>query len=223
MNLKFAAILFDLDGVIADSEPMWNDIDSAMLKTYGVEYAGEHKHQILGTSFTVALNFYREQFKIRADLEEMMLRRRDIARDFYAERIPIFDSAPQVLAALKKQNFTLGLATSSISDLVKPFLQRHDLNQYFAAITTGEEVENGKPAPDIYLAAARKAKAEPQDCLVVEDALAGLEAGRAAGMTTVAIPDARWVDVSLFPHRADGVLDDLGQLPNWIARYTVTT
>ena len=199
MNQKFAAILFDLDGVIADSEPMWNDIDSAMLQTYGIEYAGEHKHQILGTSFTVALNFYRDKFKIRAEIEEMMLRRRDIARDFYAERIPIFNSAPQVLAALKKQNFKIGLATSSISDLVLPFLKCHDLNQYFDAITTGEEVENGKPAPDIYLAAARKAGAEPSACLVVEDAIAGLQAGRAAGMTTVAIPDARWVDVNLFP------------------------
>lgn len=217
---KFAAILFDLDGVIADSEPMWNDIDSAMLQTYGIEYAGEHKHQILGTSFSVALNFYRETFNIRAEIEEMMLRRRDIARDFYAERIPIFESAPQVLAALKKQNFTLGLATSSIADLVLPFLKRHDLNQYFDAFTTGEEVEHGKPAPDIYLAAAHKANAEPQRCLVVEDALAGLQAGRAAGMTTVAIPDARWVDVSLFPDRADGVLDDLVQLPDWISRYT---
>ena len=219
MNSKFAAILFDLDGVIADSEAMWNDIDSAMLKTYGIEYAGEHKRQILGTSFAVALGFYREKFNIRAEIEAMMLRRRDIARDFYAERIPIFDSAPQVLAALKKQNYVIGLATSSISDLVLHFLKRHDLNQYFDAITTGEEVENGKPAPDIYLTAARKAGAEPQRCLVVEDAIAGLEAGRTAGMTTVAIPDARWVDVSLFPSRADGVLDELAQLPEWIARY----
>ncbi len=223
MNQKFSAILFDLDGVIADSEPMWNDIDSAMLKTYGIEYAGEHKHQILGTSFPVALNFYRETFGIRAELEEMMLRRRDIARDFYAERIPIFDSAPQVLAALQAQHYAIGLATSSISDLVLPFLKRHDLNRFFDAITTGEEVEHGKPAPDIYLAAARKANAKPERCLVVEDALAGLQAGRAAGMTTVAIPDARWVDVSLFPDRADGVLDDLVQLPDWIKRYTVTT
>lgn len=219
MNQKFAAILFDLDGVIADSEPMWNDIDGTMLATYGIEYAGEHKHQILGTSFTVALNFYRETFGIRAPIEEMLLRRRDIAREFYAERIPLFAGAPQVLAALKKQNFIIGLATSSISDLVLPLLKRHDLNRFFDAITTGEEVEQGKPAPDIYLAAARKVDAEPQQCLVVEDALAGLQAGRAAGMTTVAIPDARWVDVSLFPDRAEGVLDDLVQLPDWIARY----
>ena len=219
MNQKIDAILFDLDGVIADSEAMWNDIDSAMLKTYGIEYTGEHKKQILGTSFAVALGFYRETFNIRAEIEEMTLKRRDIARDFYAERIPIFPDAPQVLAALKKQNFTIGLATSSISDLVLPFLKRHDLNQYFDAITTGEEVENGKPAPDIYLTAARKAVAEPERCLVVEDAIAGLAAGRAAGMTTVAIPDARWGDVSLFPERADGVLDELAQLPQWIARY----
>ncbi len=219
MNQKFAAILFDLDGVIADSEPMWNDIDSAMLQTYGIEYAGEHKHRILGTSFSVALNFYRETFNIRAEIEEMMLRRRDIARDFYAEKIPIFQSAPQVLATLKKQNYVIGLATSSIADLVLPFLKRHDLNRYFDAITTGEEVENGKPAPDIYLAAARKVDTEPQQCLVVEDALAGLQSGRAAGMTTVAIPDARWVDVTLFPGRADGILDELAQLPEWIARY----
>jgi HAD superfamily hydrolase (TIGR01509 family) len=215
----FKAVLFDMDGVIADSEEMWNDIDGALMRTYGVEYAGEHKSQVLGKSFQIALGFYRDTFNIRAEIEEMALRRSDIAREFYAERIPIFHSVPQVLEGLKERGLKIALATSSVSTLARPFLQRHNIEKYFDALTTGEEVQNGKPNPDIYLLAARKVGVAPTECLVVEDALAGVQAGKSAGMTVAAIPDARWGDVSLFPEKADVVLQELAQLLAWLDRH----
>ncbi len=214
--MRFSAVLFDLDGVLADSEAMWNGIDGAMLADYGVTYSGEHKAQVLGKSFPIALQFYKDTFNVRAEIEEMSLRRSDIALDFYANRIPMFDSAPKVLSDLRDLDLRLSLATSSISALVLPFLERHDLTKYFDALTTGEEVEYGKPHPDIYLKAAAKVGIEPARCLVVEDALAGVQSGKSAGMTVVAIPDARWVDPALFPGRADAVIDNLDGLLPWL-------
>lgn len=213
MNIR--AIIFDLDGVLADSEPMWNEIDGALLKLYGVEYSGEYKHEVLGKSFPLALKFYSERFELRTDLEEMALQRRDIAKDFYAHHIPIFDAAPRVLQELS-HDYLLGLATSSISDLVVPFLRRHGIERYFSHITTGEEVENGKPHPDIYLRAAEKVEVAPEYCLVVEDALAGIEAGKKAGMKVVAIPDPRFMDVTLYPGKCDWILNNLGELPTLV-------
>ncbi len=213
---RFEAVLFDLDGVLADSEPMWNDIDGALLAEHGVTYAGEHKHAVLGTSFQRALQFYKDTFNLRAEIEELLVRRREIALDFYATKIPMFAPSPQVLAELKEMGLRLGLATSSVGPVVLPFLERHDIKKYFDALTTGEEVERGKPDPDIYLKAAGKVHVVPEKCLVVEDALAGVQAGKSAGMTVVAIPDPRFVDVSLYPERADAVIADLGELTAWI-------
>lgn len=215
MDMNFSAVLFDLDGVLADSEAMWNDIDAAMLAHYGVTYGGEHKAQVLGKSFQLSLQFYKDTFNVRAEIEEMMLRRQEIAFDFYANQIPMYPATPATLAGLRAMNLKLSLATSSVSALVRPFLERHDLSKYFDALTMGEEVERGKPDPDIYLKAAAKVGVEPARCLVVEDALSGVQAGKSAGMTVVAIPDARWVDPALYPGRADAVLSSLDELLPW--------
>lgn len=214
MNIK--AILFDLDGVLADSEPMWNDIDGALLAQYDVVYGGEHKRQVLGTSFPIALQFYKDTFGLRAEIEELALRRTEIATDFYANRIPIFEDVPAVLPAIKEMGLRIGLASSSVGALVLPFLERHDIRRYFDQVVTGEEVEHGKPNPDIYLKAASKIHVEPANCLVVEDALAGITAGKSAGMDVVAIPDPRFVDVTLYNGKADYLMSRLGELPDLV-------
>lgn len=216
MNIQ--AVLFDLDGVLADSEPLWNDIDGALLAQYDVAYAGEHKTSVLGTSFTIALQFYKDTFGLRADIEELALRRTAIATDFYANRIPIFADVPAVLPAIKAMGLRIGLASSSVGALVLPFLERHDIRQYFDAVVTGEEVVRGKPNPDIYLRAASKVGIAPEHCLVVEDALAGIAAGTRADMKVVAIPDPRFVDVTLYDDKADYLMTRLGELPDLIGR-----
>ncbi len=212
------SILFDLDGVLADSEPSWNEIDAAFLRPYGVDYRGQHKDQVLGKSYRLAVEFYREQFALRTEMEQLLLERETIARDFYAVHIPIFPSVPGVLGALKKQGLKMGLATSSVSELVVPFLRRHDIERFFDAITTGEEVVRGKPNPDIYLKAAEKVGDSPEDCLVVEDALSGIAAGKAAGMRVVAIPDPRFMNLSLYPGGADFQLEQLEEVPALVKR-----
>ena len=212
------SILFDLDGILADSEPCWNEIDSAFLKLYGVDYSGEHKDKVLGTSYRIAVEFYSQQYSLRTEIEQLLLERTSIARDFYANQIPLFAAAPGVLAALNQMGLKVGLATSSVGDMVLPFLRRHDIERHFHAITTGEEVERGKPHPDIYLRAAEKIGAPPEHCLVVEDALAGIAAGKAAGMRVVAIPDERFMDLSLYPGGADYQLGALDELPNLVQR-----
>lgn len=213
--MKIEAIIFDMDGVLADSEPCWDEIDTQLLEAYGKKHTSDLKPHVLGKGFPLAVGFYKEHFKIDADLEEMIARRRAIADEFYARQIPLFDSAPKVLEALQKQ-FPLGLATSSISSLTLPFLERHNIGKYFAKITTGDEVENGKPHPDIYLKAAKKLGASPQNCWVVEDALSGVQAGKAAGMKVIAIPDARFMDAELYRGQADYILKNLEELPEFI-------
>lgn len=206
------AVLFDLDGVLADSEPHWDLIDADLLHEHGVVYAGEHKRHVIGRSFALSLQFYKDTYGLQPTIEEMIERRQAIAADYYAQRIEIFEDAPAVLRDLRARGLRVGLATSSLANLAGAFLERHSLRALFDAVTTGEEVERGKPSPDIYLRAAAKLSAMPERCLVVEDSLAGVQAGRDAGMTIAAIPDPRYVDAADYNDKADYVLSRLSEV-----------
>lgn len=210
------ALLFDLDGVIADSETMWNAIDGAMLAECGVTYNGEHKEHVLGKSFPLALQFYKETFDLTQSVEEMIPLRTRIAADFYATKIDIYPAVRPVMEFLREAQLPFALATSSVGSLIRPFLERHKLTDYFAAIITGEQVTRGKPYPDIYLLAAREIGIAPEKCLVVEDALAGVQAGKSAGARVVAIPDPRFMDITLYPGKCDYILNHLGELPDLV-------
>lgn len=212
-NKTISTVLFDLDGVLADSELWWDQIDGTLLAEYGITYNGEHKHQVLGKSFALSLGFYKDYYQLRPEIEEMMLRRRLIAADFYARHIGLFPSTVEVLAYLRSKGYNIGLATSSVGQIVRPFLDRHELTPFFNAIVTGDQVERGKPSPDIYLLSAASTGTDPAHCLVVEDALAGITAGRDAGARVAAIPDPRFVSIEDYVGKADHILNHLGELP----------
>ena len=207
------AVLFDCDGVIADSEPSWNEIDAEHLAFYGVPgYKGEHKHEVIGKSFGLAADFYKDMFGLAPSPAELIEQRTGVAARFYADVIPTFDGVAEVLGALRERGLKVALATSAVGSLIRPFLDRHDITKYFDAIITGDQVKLGKPHPDIYLLAAKSVGVAPENCLVVEDALAGLQSGRSAGCQTVAIPDPRWMDVKEFAGKADFQIEKLREL-----------
>ena len=207
----FDAVLFDMDGVIADSELHWDSIDAALLRSYGFDYNGEHKYEVHGKGFDPALTFYKTHYNLAPPLEELVAQRRDLAATYYGQHIALFDDAEIVLQELRAMPVKIALATSSLRVLALAFLKRHDIEKDFQAIVAGDEVAHTKPAPDLYLKAARKLGVAPQNCLVVEDALAGVEAGKAAGMQVAAIPDARFVDAADYV-RADFVLSRLREI-----------
>ena len=213
------ALLFDCDGIIADSETHWNAIDREHLAAFGVpDYAGELKQRVIGTNFPTAIGFYREHFGISAPLAEMVEHRTQVAAHFYANDIPIYPGTLETLRECRALNLKMAVATSSEGRLIRPFLQRHNIAQFFDFVVTGEQVENGKPHPDIYLKAAAGVQTAPANCLVIEDALAGLEAGNAAGALTVALPDPRWHDVETFAGRATFQIRELSELVALVKR-----
>jgi HAD superfamily hydrolase (TIGR01509 family) len=216
MSQPFRAVIFDLDGVLADSELWWNEIDTKLLAEYGVTYRGEYHRNVLGVSYRVACEFYKKAFGLSVPTEEMMRRRGEIATDFFANRVGLFPSVKPVLQELRKMNLRLAVATSSVSASARPFLARHELNGFFDVVVTGEEVERGKPHPDIYLRAAEKLGVAADACLVIEDALSGIAAARAAKMRVVAIPDRRFVDPREYEKAADYVVGSLNELPSLI-------
>lgn len=208
-----SAIIFDLDGVLADSETWWSQIDAKLLSDYGVTYRGEYHQNVVGVSYRLAIEFFKKAFGLSAPTEELMRRRGQIATEFFANRIGLFPDVKKVLEELRAMKLRLAVATSSVSASARPFLGRHGLTRFFDVIVTGEEVEHGKPAPDIYLCAAEQLGSSADECLVVEDALPGVAAAKAAKMRVAAIPDTRFVDPRKYEQEADYVLSNLKELP----------
>jgi mannitol-1-/sugar-/sorbitol-6-/2-deoxyglucose-6-phosphatase len=213
MPPPFRAVIFDLDGVLADSEPWWNQIDAKLLAEHGIIYRGQYHRNVLGVSYRLAVEFYKKAFGLFVPTDEMMQRRGEIAADFFANRVGIFPSTKQVLQDLQRMNLHLAVATSSMSASAHPFLARHGLTAFFEAVITGEEVEQGKPHPDIYLRAAMKIRIPTDACLVIEDALSGIAAAKAAKMRVAAIPDTRFVDPGEYEKEADYLLGSLSEIP----------
>ena len=222
MPQPLRAVIFDLDGILADSEPWWNEIDSKLLAEYGVIYRGEYHRDVLGVSYRLAVEFYKKAFGLSASIEELMRRRGEIATEFFANRVGLFPSTKRTLERLRDMKVHLAIATSSVSASARPFLDRHGLTPFFDGIVTGDEIERGKPDPDIYLRAAKKLGIGADACLVIEDALSGIAAGRAAGMRVAAIPDRRFVDARDYEKEADYVVGNLSEIPALVRRVSAT-
>ncbi len=218
MPPPFYAVTFDLDGVLADSEPWWNQIDAKLLAEHGVSYRGGYHRNVLGVSYRVAVEFYKNAFHISAAVEELMRRRGEIATDFFANRVGLFPSAKATLEQLREMKLHLAVATSSVSASARPFLDRTGIRSLFSVVVTGDEVQQGKPHPDIYLRTAKNLGVAPEACLVIEDALAGVAAAKAANMRVAAIPDTRFVDPREYENEADYVLGSLSEIPALIRR-----
>jgi HAD superfamily hydrolase (TIGR01549 family) len=224
-SLLFRAVIFDLDGVLADSEPWWNQIDVQLLAEYGVTYRGEYHREVLGVSFRLAVEFYEKRFGISASTEELMRRRGEIAAEYFAKQVGLFPNATEVLEQLRHIRpsgsdlpIRLGLATSSVSASARPFLDRHQLTSLFDVIIAGDEIERGKPDPDIYLRTAEKLHVPADACLVIEDSLSGIAAAKAAKMRVAAIPDRRFVDPREYEKDADYLLNGLSEIPALVRR-----
>ena len=228
MDEPLRAVIFDLDGVLADSEPWWNKIDAKLLAEYGVDYHGEYHREVLGVSYRLAVEFYKTKFGISVPTEELVKRRGEIATEFFANRVGLFPNAKRVLEELRKirlpgsdMKLRLALATSSVSTSARPFLDRHQITSFFEVVITGDEIEPGKPEPDIYLRTAEKLGVAADQCLVIEDSLSGIAAAKAAKMRVAAIPDRRFVDPREYEKEADYLLNDLSELAQLVRKTNI--
>lgn len=185
------AVIFDLDGSLVDSMWLWADIDREYLGRFGIPLE-DHKalqRKIEGMSFHQTALYFKENYEISDDIEEMKNAWNRMAWDKYEKEVPLKNGIPDFLEGCRRRGILLGIATSNSRELVENILRVHRLKDVFSCIKTGSEVLNGKPAPDIYLAVSEELGVAPEDCLVFEDILPGLKAGRAAGMTVCAVED----------------------------------
>lgn len=184
------AVIFDLDGSLVDSMWMWHEIDIEYLGRYQLTVPTDLQQQIEGFSFSETAQYFKKRFQLPDSLEEIKRTWNEMAWDKYMHEVPLKPGAAQFLELCRQKGIKLGIATSNSRELVSNVADAHGLHDYFSCIMTGCDVGKGKPAPDIYLAVARQLEVLPQRCLVFEDIIPGIMAGKAAGMTVCAVEDA---------------------------------
>lgn len=183
------AVIFDLDGTLVDSMWMWYDIDVEYLARFGITIPEGLQAAIEGMSFSETAVYFKERFQIPDSLEKMKNDWNQMAWDKYTHEVPLKEGAAEFIKACREKEILLGIATSNSRELVENIITVHGLKEDFACIMTGCDVERGKPAPDIYLAVAEALSVKPEECLVFEDIIPGIQAGKAAGMKVCAIED----------------------------------
>ncbi len=185
------AVIFDLDGSLVDSMWMWHEIDIEYLGRYGIiELPPGLQSEIEGMSFHETAIYFKEHFPIPDSLDDIKRTWNEMAWDKYMHEVPLKPGIPEFLEGCRAQGIKLGIATSNSRQLVENIAAVHHLKDYFTCIVTGCDVERGKPSPDIYFAAAKGLQAECARCLVFEDIIPGIRAGKAAGMKVCAVEDA---------------------------------
>jgi sugar-phosphatase len=202
------AVLFDMDGLLIDSEPLWARVEAEFARARGAEFTSDHAAQCVGRGLANTLRFMSDTFGFAVDIVRDA---EDIVDRFVAHvEAGALVLKPGALALIEaaEGRVPIALGSSSSRRLVTASLGAVGVERRFAVVVAGDDVARPKPAPDIFLKCARDLGVDPAGCVVLEDSLAGTEAGRAAGMRVIAVPEhAPWN--AAFDELADDVVPDL--------------
>ena len=183
------AVVFDLDGVLVDSEHAWADAKRDLVEETGGTWKDEAATTMLGMSSTEWSAYLHDDLGVPLDPEEISRRVADHMVERYRADLPLLPGAVDAVRRMAG-HWPLGLATSSNREVVEAFLELTGLSDAFATTISTEEVANGKPAPDVYLEATRRLGVTPAEAVAIEDSSNGIRAALAAGMPVIALPNA---------------------------------
>jgi HAD superfamily hydrolase (TIGR01509 family) len=212
--MPLAAVIFDMDGVLIDSEPIHFEATRALMEALGVDYVPDRDENFYGCTDRDVFRALRSRYQLEAGEGELAAAW--IARVVILLGRPLAPMAgvPDVLRALRARGLRLALASSSAPQIIAATLAGLGLSDMFEFAVSGHDVEHGKPAPDIFIEAVRRLGVDRDACLVVEDSFNGLTAATAAGVRCVAVPCPSTADQDF--SGAAGRLNDLTELPAWV-------
>ena len=205
------AVVFDLDGVLVQTEELWDEVREQFARERGGRYDAEAQRAMMGMSSLEWSRFMNEELGVPEPPEQISAEvvRRMQAR--YRERLPLIDGAREAVERLAAR-WPLAVASSSNRPLIDAVLQLSGLSELFQATVSSEEVARGKPAPDVYVEAAARLDVDPARCAAIEDSHSGIRSAKAAGMRVIAIPNASFPPDEEALADADVVLRSLEEL-----------
>lgn len=211
--MEIKAVLFDMDGLMVDTESLSTEAFINSAKAQGYNMTKEETLKVLGFTKANIYQFWIDYFqgtnvdgkKLVDDHYEYI---ENVLYTVGPEKMPYVE---ELLKYLKENNYKIAVASSSDTADIKNNLEKTKLEKYIDEIASGAEVENGKPAPDVFLLAAERLDVDPKDCLILEDSKAGVKAGKASGAMVFMVPDMFTVDKEC-EDTADRILTNLGEV-----------
>lgn len=205
------AVVFDMDGVIVDSEQRWEAVRRRLVITSGRAYPDEATRKMQGMSAPEWEAYLHDELGVPGTPAEIGRRVVAEIEASYRADLPLIPGVDEAVRALAAR-FPLGVASSSNRELIEFALDLAGLADAFQAVVSSEEVERGKPAPDVYLEAASRLGIPPEHCTAVEDSSNGIRSAHAAGMRVVAVPNRAYPPAADAVELADVVLDSIREL-----------
>lgn len=211
--MEIKAVLFDMDGLMVDTESLSTEAFINSAKVQGYNMTKEETLKVLGFTKANIYQFWIDYFqgtnvdgkKLVDDHYEYI---ENVLYTVGPEKMPYVE---ELLKYLRENNYKIAVASSSDTADIKNNLEKTKLEKYIDEIASGAEVENGKPAPDVFLLAAERLDVDPKDCLILEDSKAGIKAGKASGAMVFMVPDMFTVDKEC-EDTADRILTNLGEV-----------
>ena len=195
------AVIFDMDGVIFDTERVYLEIWQSVFEKYGYKMTKELYVNVMGTGRKNVIKTFLENFGDDLPIEKMY-EEKDNQLFYIIENqgIPLKEGVKELFSMLKEKNYKIALATSAKRERVEKQIKDKWLKESFDAIVCGDDVEKGKPSPDIFLKAAKKIDVEPENCFVVEDSPAGIKAAFSGGMKGIHVEDLKAADEDILKY-----------------------
>jgi len=211
------AVVFDLDGVIVDSEPVWEQVRRQVVADHGGRWLPEAQQRLLGMSTGEWARYLSQDLGVGLPPETVAATVIESMQARYRDGVPLMPGAAEAVRRLATR-WPLGLASSSPPTLIGTVLDAAGLRECFTVTMSTEQVQRGKPAPDIYLAVTDRLGRPPARCAAVEDSTNGLLSAAAAGLQVIAVPHPRYPPDPAALHAASLVLTSLTELtPETIA------
>lgn len=195
------AVIFDMDGVIFDTEKVYLDIWTEVFEKYGYKMTKELYVTVMGTGRKNVIKTFLENFGDDLPIEKMYEEKDN--QLFYRienQGIPLKEGVKELFSMLKEKDYKIALATSAKRERVEKQIKDKWLKESFDAIVCGDDVEKGKPSPDIFLKAAKEIDVEPENCFVVEDSPAGIKAAFSGGMKGIYVEDLKVADEEILKY-----------------------
>jgi HAD superfamily hydrolase (TIGR01509 family) len=206
-----AAVVFDMDGVIVDSEQVWDEVREAYTREVGGTYSESATRDMMGMSSVEWSRYMAEKLGVPGTPEE--INAAIVARmlERYGQAPPLIPGAVDAVRRCAER-WPLAVASSSNPELIEVVLEASGLRDVIPIAVSSQEVARGKPAPDVYLEAARRLGVEPRRCAAVEDSHNGIHSAKAAGMRVIAVPNPHFPPDDEALAQADVVLESIAQL-----------
>ena len=208
---QIAAVIFDLDGVLLDSEAAWVKVKKEFTEETGGHWKEQAQWDMLGMSSIEWSRYMHDELGVPVPPEQISSAVADRLAQQYREQLPLLPGALEAVRSLARQ-WPLGLASSSNRNVIDLVLQKAGLADAFEVTVSSEEVSAGKPAPDVYLEAAKRLGIEPAECAAIEDSANGIRSAHAAEMAVIAIPNRDFPPDPEALALADVVIDSLEEL-----------